>query len=279
MVAAANPLAVEAGARVLREGGSAADAMVAVQAVLGLVEPQSSGLGGGAFLVWYDAATGEITTLDGRETAPLAATPRHFQDEDGEPLEFMTAVVSGRSVGTPGTPRLMEEAHRRWGRANWRGLFDEAIALAEEGFTVSARMADSVEAAADRLAAFPATADYFCPAARRWPPARRSPTPTTPTRCARSRRGAARPSTPARSPPTSSPPPAPRRIRACSAMTDLARYEVVERPAVCFDYRDARGLRHGPALLGRGGHRADPRQAGAFRPAATWTRRMPRRGA
>ena len=104
MVVAANPLAVEAGAKVLAAGGTAADAMVAVQAVLGLVEPQSSGLGGGAFLVWYDGATGELTTLDGRETAPLAATPRLFQDAAGEPLKFFDAVVGGRSVGVPGTP-------------------------------------------------------------------------------------------------------------------------------------------------------------------------------
>ena len=116
MVAAANPLAVEAGADVLRAGGSAADAMIAVQAVLGLVEPQSSGLGGGAFLVWYDAASGEITTLDGRETAPMAATPTLFQDETGAPLGFFDAVIGGLSVGTPGTPMLLEEAHRRWAR-------------------------------------------------------------------------------------------------------------------------------------------------------------------
>ncbi|WP_296639091.1 gamma-glutamyltransferase [Roseinatronobacter sp.] len=163
MVAAAHPMAVQAGAKVLNAGGTAADAMVAVQAVLGLVEPQSSGLGGGAFLVWYDAATGDITTLDGRETAPLAADPRYFQDDSGEPLDFRTAVVSGRSVGTPGTPRLMEDAHRRWGRANWAGLFTDAIALAQAGFTVSPRMADSVAGAAETLAAFPETAAYFLP--------------------------------------------------------------------------------------------------------------------
>ena len=137
MVAAANPHAVAAGARVLREGGSAADAMVAVQAVLGLVEPQSSGLGGGAFLVCYDAAKGGVTTLDGRETAPLAATPRLFQTEDGAPMGFFDAVVGGRSVGVPGTPALMRMAHEKWGRSDWRGLFSEAIALAESGFAVS----------------------------------------------------------------------------------------------------------------------------------------------
>lgn len=163
MVAAAHPLAVDAGARVLREGGSAADAMVAVQAVLGLVEPQSSGLGGGAFLVWYDAQTGAVTTLDARETAPLAADPRYFLDEDGEPLNFWDAVVSGRSVGVPGTPRLLEEAHRRWGRSDWPELFADAIALAEDGFTVSPRLADSIAAGVDRLAAFAPTAGYFMP--------------------------------------------------------------------------------------------------------------------
>src|SRR6056297_3661685 len=121
MIAAAHPLAVEAGAKVLRAGGTAADAMVAVQAVLGLVEPQSSGLGGGAFLVWHDGASGEITTLDGRETAPMDATPTLFQDETGQPLEFFDAVVGGRSVGTPGTPALLKATHERWGRAACRG--------------------------------------------------------------------------------------------------------------------------------------------------------------
>jgi len=163
MVAAANPLAVEAGAKVLRAGGSAADAMVAVQVVLGLVEPQSSGLGGGAFLVWFDAVTGKLTTLDGRETAPLEANHRLFHDENGEPLQFFDAVVGGLSVGTPGTPALLEEAHRRWGRSPWPGLFEDGIRLADEGFLVSPRLASLVETDAERLTRFPATADYFLP--------------------------------------------------------------------------------------------------------------------
>ncbi len=163
MIAAANPLAVEAGAEILRAGGTAADAMVAVQVVLGLVEPQSSGLGGGAFLVWYDAKSGELTTLDARETAPLAATPRLFQDEAGDPLKFYDAVVGGRSVGTPGTPALLQEAHRRWGRANWPSLFAAATQLARDGFTVSPRLAQLVEGGAERLARFPDTAAYFLP--------------------------------------------------------------------------------------------------------------------
>lgn len=163
MVVAAHPLATHAGANVLAAGGSAADAMVAVQALLGLVEPQSSGLGGGAFLVWYDAATGTITTLDGRETAPLDATPRLFQDAVGEPLTFFDAVVGGRSVGTPGTPALMAEAHRRWGRADWGGLLDPAIRLADAGFPVSPRLATLVAGDAERLAVHPETAAYFLP--------------------------------------------------------------------------------------------------------------------
>jgi gamma-glutamyltranspeptidase/glutathione hydrolase len=161
MVAVANPHAATAGARVLKEGGTAADAMVAVQAVLGLVEPQSSGIGGGAFLVWFDATTRELTTLDGRETAPMAATPRLFQKANGERLKFWDAVVGGRSVGVPGTPALMEAAHKKWGQKAWSDLFAEAIDLAESGFAVSPRLAVLVAGDADRLGLFPDTAAYF----------------------------------------------------------------------------------------------------------------------
>jgi gamma-glutamyltranspeptidase/glutathione hydrolase len=161
MVAAANPHAATAGARVLKDGGTAADAMVAVQAVLGLVEPQSSGIGGGAFLVWFDATTGKLTTLDGRETAPMAATPQLFQNTNGERLRFWDAVVGGRSVGVPGTPALMEAAHKRWGQKAWSGLFSEAIDLAESGFPVSPRLAALVAGDADRLRQFSDTAAYF----------------------------------------------------------------------------------------------------------------------
>ena len=163
MIAAANPSAVEAGIDVLAKGGTAADALVAVQTVLGLVEPQSSGLGGGAFLVWYDAASETLTTLDGRETAPLAVTPTLFQNDDGTPMGFFDAVIGGRSVGTPGTPALLAQAHARWGNQPWAGLFDAGIDLATSGFEVSPRLADLIEQDAERLAVFPATADYFLP--------------------------------------------------------------------------------------------------------------------
>lgn len=163
MVAAANPHAVKAGADVLAAGGTAADALVAVQTVLGLVEPQSSGIGGGAFLVYYDATSKELVTLDGRETAPLAATPTLFQDENGEPLKFFDAVVGGLSVGTPGTPALLQEVHDRWGKSAWNDLFAPAIDLAENGFAVSPRLAGLVASDAERLASHPATAAYFLP--------------------------------------------------------------------------------------------------------------------
>ncbi|MBU2983136.1 gamma-glutamyltransferase [Lentibacter algarum] len=163
MLSVANPYAAQAGAKVLVEGGTAADAMVAVQTVLGLVEPQSSGLGGGAFLVWYDAETGKLSSLDGRETAPLAARPTLFLDAQGEPLKFYDAVVGGRSVGTPGTPALMQEAHRRWGKSKWASLFSPAIGLAENGFRVSPRLAEMVANDAARLRHDTATRDYFLP--------------------------------------------------------------------------------------------------------------------
>ncbi|MEP3443135.1 MAG: gamma-glutamyltransferase [Sulfitobacter sp.] len=163
MVAAANPHAVQAGADVLAAGGTAADALVAVQTMLGLVEPQSSGLGGGAFLVWYDAASGQLTTFDGRETAPLAVTPQLFQDESGEPLQFFDAVVGGRSVGTPGTPALLAEVHKRYGTQDWASLLTPAMKLAGQGFTVSPRLAQLVAEDAERLSSSEITANYFLP--------------------------------------------------------------------------------------------------------------------
>jgi len=140
MVAAANPLATEAGYEVIRAGGNAIDAAIAMQLVLGLVEPQSSGLGGGAFLLYHDARTKRVTAFDGRETAPAAAKPDRFLDAAGKPLAFYDAVVGGRSVGVPGTVKLLEAVHRRHGRLPWPRLFQRAIVLAEEGFAVSPRL-------------------------------------------------------------------------------------------------------------------------------------------
>ncbi|QCM12983.1 gamma-glutamyltransferase [Agrobacterium tumefaciens] len=161
MVAAANPLAAEAGRDVIAAGGNAIDAMVAVQAMLGLVEPQSSGLGGGAFLVYYDTKSGKLTTFDGRETAPMEATPKLFLDDNGQPLKFMDAVVGGRSVGTPGTVRLLEEAHKRYGKAEWASLLKPAETLATEGFKVSPRLASLIASEGDRLKKYKEARSYF----------------------------------------------------------------------------------------------------------------------
>ncbi len=161
MVAAANPLAAQAGLDALRKGGTAADALVAVQTVLGLVEPQSSGIGGGAFLVWYDAASGKVTTFDGRETAPAAATPELFLDDKGEPLPFFDAVVGGRSVGAPGVVRLMETIHTRAGKLEWDALLQPAIRLASEGFTVSPRLHTLIEGDKGRLDTQATARAYF----------------------------------------------------------------------------------------------------------------------
>ncbi len=161
MVVAANPIAANAGLDVLRAGGSAADALVAVQTVLGLVEPQSSGLGGGAFLVWFDAATGTVTTFDGRETAPSSATPELFMTPEGKPLGFFEAVVGGRSVGAPGVPRLLETVHDKYGRLDWADLLEPAIGLAQDGFAVSPRLHDLIAQDAGRLDTQPAARAYF----------------------------------------------------------------------------------------------------------------------
>lgn len=145
MVVAANPLAAQAGLDVLRKGGSAVDAAIATQMVLNLVEPQSSGIGGGAFLLHWDAARGALASYDGRETAPAAAKPDRFL-QDGKPLPFKTAVRSGRSVGVPGTLAMLALAHARHGRLPWSELFQPAISLAEQGFPVSPRLASSIAA-------------------------------------------------------------------------------------------------------------------------------------
>jgi len=141
MVAAANPLATEAGLQVLREGGTAVDAAVAIQATLGLVEPQSSGLGGGAFMVFYDARTKRVIAYDGREWAPAGASPDMFLGPDGKPLPFFQAVLSGRSAGAPGAIAMLHLAQKEHGLLSWESLFGPSEKLADEGFVVSPRLA------------------------------------------------------------------------------------------------------------------------------------------
>ena len=145
IVVAAEPEAAQAGMDILKRGGTAADAAVAVQTVLGLMEPQSSGLGGGAFMLYYDAKTGEITDYNGRETAPAAATPDLFIGADGKPLSFRDAVLSGRATGVPGAMHLLDRAQKDRGNQSWASLFTAATALAADGFRVTPRLGNYLQ--------------------------------------------------------------------------------------------------------------------------------------
>ena len=157
-VAAANPLATDAGYQILKAGGSAIDAAIAVQMVLTLVEPQSSGIGGGAFLLHHDGKN--VEAFDGRETAPAAADEKLFLKADGKPMAFYEGVVGGRSVGTPGTVRMLEMAHKQHGKLPWATLFQPAITLAEGGFKVSARL-NTLLKGDQHLKKDPVAAAYF----------------------------------------------------------------------------------------------------------------------
>ena len=231
-VAAANPLATDAGYRVLKAGGSAVDAAVAVQMVLALVEPQSSGIGGGAFLLHWDGRA--LSALDGRETAPAQADEGLFLLPDGRPMDFMQAVAGGRSVGVPGAVRMLELAHRQHGRLPWASLFEPAIALAEQGFELSHRLHT-------QLAAFPAlkrdaqsAAYFFQPDGRPWPVGYRLKNPALAEVL---RRIAAGGSAALHQGPVAAD--IVRRVRADArnpgrmALSDLAGYRALQREAVC----------------------------------------------
>lgn len=161
LVSSADVRASEAGREMLEAGGSAADAAIATMLALTVVEPQSSGIGGGGFFVYHDAASGETVTVDGREEAPAAARPDRFVGANGQPLGMRDAVPGGRSVGVPGNIRLAAEVHRRFGRVPWARLFDPAIRLAEGGFTVSPWLAATLAGSDQRWADFPATRAQF----------------------------------------------------------------------------------------------------------------------
>ncbi|WP_404402711.1 gamma-glutamyltransferase [Idiomarina seosinensis] len=164
MVAAANPHAVEAGYQVLKEGGSAVDAAIAVQMMLGLTEPQSSGIGGGAFMLYWHQQEQKLYTIDARETAPAAATEALFLDSEGNPPAWIDAVVGGRSVGTPGLLRGLELAHQKWGKSDWSRLFEPATELAEQGFSVSPRLARLIEMEINPgVKKLPVSGSYFFP--------------------------------------------------------------------------------------------------------------------
>ena len=160
-VSAADPRAAEAGQEILRRGGSATDAAIAMMLTLNVVEPHNSGIGGGGFLMHHDGRTGVLESIDGRETAPAAARPDRFMGADGKPLSFRDAWPGGYSVGVPGNVRLAWEAHRKWGKLPWAELFQPAIRLAEQGFEVRQRLDTAMKAVAPIWADFPEIQKYF----------------------------------------------------------------------------------------------------------------------
>jgi len=203
MVVAAHPLAAEAGLAILRKGGNAVDAGIAVQMVLNLVEPQSSGLGGGGYILYWDAGSKQLASIDGRETAPAGATPELFLAADGKPLPRDAAMASGLSVGVPGALAALALAHDKYGKLPWAKLFEPAIALARDGFPISPRLAQRL-AEADPLSFAPAARAYFFDAqGRPWPVGYKLANPGLPTPSRRSPATAPRLSIKATSPKTS----------------------------------------------------------------------------
>jgi gamma-glutamyltranspeptidase / glutathione hydrolase len=252
MIAAANPLATAAGLEMLRAGGTATDAAVAAQLVLALVEPQSSGLGGGAFLVHFDPAAGVgLTTYDGRETAPAAAKPDRFLKADGSAMAFKEAVVGGRSVGTPGTVKLLAHAHARHGRLPWARLFEPAIKLADEGFPVSPRL-HGLLAGEVALKSDPAAAAYFYqPDGTLWPVGHILKNPelaaTLKSIATQGEKAFyAGPTAAVLVAKVTSDPVNPGDL----TLADLAAYQIVERPPVCSAYRAYQVCGMGPPSSG-----------------------------
>ena len=253
MAVIAHPQAAQVARHILAQGGSAMDAAVATQLVLNLVEPQSSGIGGGAFLLYWNASEKKLYAFDGRETAPATVTPNHFLHMDGTPLGWWEAVIGGHSVGVPGTLHLLHTAHRRFGRIPWADLFPPAVQLAENGFRISPRLAKSIEHAKERgLTAFDASRRYFFTAAGTPRPAGsllRNPD------FARTLRQLAKQGIDAfyhgdigravvdavRNAP---------RNPGSLTRADLARYRTIERTPVCIDYHQHRVCGMGPPSSG-----------------------------
>lgn len=251
MVSSANPLATRAGLEILQEGGSAADAAIATLVALNVVEPQSSGIGGGGFLVYHDVLQG-LATLDGRETAPQSARPDMFLRKDGRPMSMAEAVPGGKSVGVPGNVRLMAEAHRRYGKLAWKRLFQPAIALAEKGFVVSPVLEKALARSAAQLVRDPMARQIYFDAAGQ--PLRTGALVQNPLLAETLRQIADkgekafyegphaqalvnRVSTAAQNP-------------ARMTRDDLARYQVIARDPVCGSYRSYRICGMGPPSSG-----------------------------
>jgi len=251
VASAADPRAAEAGRAMLRAGGSAADAQMAMLAALTVVEPQSSGIGGGGFFVYHEAKSGRSFTIDGRETAPSAATPDRFLGKDGKPLPFLQAFPGGKSVGVPGNVRLMEVVHRKWGRLPWARLFDPAITLAEDGYVVTPALASRIAGMGNMWNDFPAIKSLYWQDGR---PKRAGDTVKNPELAALLRAIAAR------GPDAFYTGENAARIVAAVAQSDrnpavltaadLAAYRAKERPSVCAKYRSYTLCGMGPPSSG-----------------------------
>jgi gamma-glutamyltranspeptidase/glutathione hydrolase len=251
MVAAANPLAVDAGLEMLDAGGSAVDAAIATQLVLNLVEPQSSGIGGGAFLLSWDQRRRQLKAYDGRETAPAAARPDRFLKPDGSPRAFEEAVFSGQSIGTPGLLRLLAMAHARHGRLPWARLFAPARRIAEEGFAVSPRLHALLAEHGAAVFEARARAYFFDPEGKPHPPGHRLTSPDLAlTLAAVAGTGAdafyGGPIAEAIVAAVASAP----NHAGDLALADLAGYRAKERPPVCVSYRRHRVCGMGPPSSG-----------------------------
>jgi gamma-glutamyltranspeptidase / glutathione hydrolase len=251
VVSSADPRASAAGQEILRDGGNAVDAAMAMMLALTVVEPQSSGIGGGGFLQVHDPRSGQLASIDGRERAPASARPDMFIGPDGKPLGFREAFVGGRSVGVPGNIRLMERAHRRWGKLPWSRLFRPAIRLAEDGFTVSAPTANWLTRLAPIWADFPDTRAIYW---ENGAPKKEGATVRNPALAATLRRIAARGANDfyrgqtaamiARAVTNAPRAPTPMTMR------DLSSYRAVDRAPVCRAYRGYRVCGMGPPSSG-----------------------------
>ncbi len=250
MVSTPDPRATDAGVTMLAQGGSAADAALAVALALTVVEPQSSGIGGGGFLLYHDAKGG-LSTIDGRETAPAQASPGWFLDDQGQRIPFAAAVASGKSIGVPGTLHLMATAHARWGRLPWASLFQPAIRLARDGFIITPRLANALARHADRLKRDPAVREIFFTADGAPKTAgtllRNPALAATLEQLARHGSGHFYRGGNARAISAAS-----RDAHGPARITedDLARYTARERPPVCGDYRSYRICGMGPPSAG-----------------------------
>jgi gamma-glutamyltranspeptidase / glutathione hydrolase len=251
MVATANPYASEAGRRILRDGGSAVDAAIAIQLVLNLVEPQSSGIGGGAFLIHWDQAGKTLKAYDGRETAPASAGPDRFLGDDGKPIPFGLAIASGAAVGVPGTLAMLEFAHRRHGRLAWARLFEPATTLAREGFIVSPRLAMLLAWMGPDAFPAPARRYFFDAAGKAWRAGHRLLNPEFAATLERLAGDGARA--------LHEGPIAERIVQAVAAapapagdltLADLAAYQPREREPICVPYRGLKVCGMGPPSSG-----------------------------